>query len=231
MRMLTPMSTDSSLYRLMTWLSPSFPVGAYSFSHGLETAVESGRVHDRDSARQWITALVTLGGGQSDLVFLAEAWDAATDAEQLRDVHELALAFQPTAEIRTETAAQGNAFVKTIAASWPCESTDTLTRVADGAVVYPVAVGAVARDHGIDRMTAMEAYAHAFAANLVSAAVRLVPLGQTDGQKITAALLDDVRHAVAMAGDTPLDSVASSCILSDIMSMQHEVQYTRLFRS
>ena len=156
---------------------------------------------------------------------------AGGDAERLAEVHALALAFQPTAEIRNESTAQGGAFVSTIAATWPCASIELLQRMCDGSVAYPVAVGAAARDHGIDRHAVMEAHAHAYCANLVSAAVRLMPLGQTDGQRITASLFDDVIEAVARADDTPLDWLSSSCIVADILSMQHEVQYTRLFRS
>lgn len=215
----------------MTWMSPSFPVGAYTFSHGLENAVESERVHDVDTARRWIVDLVSSGGGQSDLVFLSAAWRAANSEDQLREIHELALAFQATSEIRLEATAQGTAFVKTIAAAWPCEPIDLLCDVTDELIVFPIAVGAAARGHNIAEQAAMKAYAHAFVANLVSAAVRLIPLGQTDGQKITASLLDPVTAAVKKACDTPLDRVTSSCIMADITSMQHEIQYTRLFRS
>ena len=227
------MSTDNNLYRLMTWMSPSFPVGAYSFSHGLEYAVESGLVCDVETTRRWIGDLLTVGDGQADLVFLAAAWEAADDADELLRVHELALAFQATAEILLESTAQGTAFLKTTAAAWPCAAVELLEQVMAGAVAvaYPVAVGVVARGYGVSRDDMLLAYGHAFTANLVSAAVRLVPLGQTDGQRITASLLDDVANAVASARSTTLEFVSSSCIMADITSMRHEEQYTRLFRS
>jgi urease accessory protein len=215
----------------MTWMSPYYPVGAYSFSHGLERAVESGLVRDASTARNWIGGLLAFGDGLADLVFLAEAWKAAGDEDRLGEVHGLALAFQPTSEIRLETTAQGAAFVRATAAAWPCAALGLLKRVAGGEHVYPVAVGAVAGSHAIAKERAMEAYGHAFAANLVSAAVRLIPLGQTAGQKITASLLEDVYGAVATALSTPLAMVSSSCVMADITSMQHERQYTRLFRS
>ena len=227
----TRMGMDRNLYRLMTWMSPSYPVGAYSFSHGLESATESGLVCDPLTVRDWIGDLMTFGGGQADLVFLAEAWEAAGDRDRLAEVHELALAFQPTAEIRLESAAQGAAFFKVTAAAWPCPAPGLLEQLAGGEYVYPIVVGAIAASHRIAKDEIMEAYAHAFAANLVSAAVRLVPLGQTDGQKIMASLLEDVYTAVATALSTPLAMVSSSCVMADITSMQHEVQYTRLFRS
>lgn len=219
------------LYRLMTWLSPSFPVGAYSFSHGLESAIEQGLVTDEESTRDWISDLLSYGDGRADLVFLGAAWEAANDDEQLRDVHDLALAFQPSEEIRLECTAQGVAFLKVAAAAWPCDEIGTLRKIAGRDIAYPVAVGVVARGHGVERDATLAAYGHAFIANLVSAAVRLIPLGQTDGQRITAALQGQVTEAVLAAGNTPLDEVTSSCLRADITSMQHESQYTRLFRS
>jgi urease accessory protein len=225
------MSTDSKLYRLLSWLSPAFPVGAYSFSHGLECAIEAGLVCDADTTRDWIGDLLLVGDGQADLVFLAAAWHAAGDAQALLEVHELALAFQPSAEIRLETTAQGGAFIKAMAAAWPCELIAVLQRMLDGPVAYPVAVGVAARGHDIALEMTAETFAHACASNLVSAAIRLVPLGQTEGQQITARLMSTVTAAVASAIATPLQMVTSSCIMADIMSMRHETQYTRLFRS
>lgn len=225
------MSSKQDLYRLMTWLSPSFPVGAYSFSHGLEAAVQSGLVVDMETTRCWIADVLACGDGHSELVFLAAAWRAAENEDQLREVHELALAFQPTAEIKLEVTAQGGAFIRAVSAAWPCPGIDAVKSVVDGPIVYSVAVGAVARSHGIEQKALLQAYGHAFVANLVSAAIRLIPLGQTDGQKIIAALSDDTDTAVTRALATPFDQVTSSCIMVDVMSMQHEVQYTRLFRS
>lgn len=222
---------NSSLYPLMTWLSPSFPVGAYSFSHGLENAVETGLITDTNSATLWIRDLLTAGDGHADLVFLSHAWDADGDEQILREVHELALAFQPSQEIRLESTAQGNSFLKTVANTWPCDVIQVLQEIAGDAIVYPVALGAIARAHSVDRDATLEAYGHAFIANLVSAAVRLVPLGQTDGQRITAGLQADVSREAARAAATPLQSVTSSCLMADITSMRHEIQYTRLFRS
>lgn len=222
---------NTSLYPLLTWLSPSFPVGAYAYSHGLENAVETSLITDADSATHWIRNLLVSGDGHADLVFLSHAWDAGDDVQALQAVHELALAFQPTSEIRLESTAQGNSFLRAVASTWPCDVVEELKRIAGNSVVYPVALGAVARAHKVDRDATLEAYGHAFVANLVSAAVRLIPLGQTDGQIITASLQQDVRSEAARAAATPLQNVTSSCLMADIASMQHEVQYTRLFRS
>lgn len=225
------MSTDTALYRLMTWLSPSYPVGAYAFSHGIENAVERGFVRDRNTAFEWIRDLLRHGNGRADLVFLKEAWDAYDDNDALRQIAQHAVAFQTTSELRTESVAQGRAFIEVTRNAWPTESLhEHLDALAD-APAYPVIVGAVAGAHGVGREDTMLAFAHAFGANLVSATVRLVPLGQTDGQRMTADLETDVAAAVADASTLSRHTVSNATIYSDICSMNHETQYTRLFRS
>ncbi|MDJ0909806.1 MAG: urease accessory protein UreF [Woeseiaceae bacterium] len=223
------MHMNESLFRLMSWLSPTYPVGAYSFSHGLEYAVDDGLVSDAESARDWIATIMMAGSGFADLAFVAAAWDS--EPAELADLNELALAFQGTAEIRLESTAQGRAFCLVTAEAWPCGAIDALQEIPQDEIVYAVVVGAVARSHGIDRGEAMLAYAHAFAANLVSAAVRLIPLGQTDGQRITADLMTTCIAAVERAASTPVDEISMSTPMVDIASMKHEHQYTRLFRS
>ncbi len=223
------MNTSDSLYRLMSWLSPTYPVGAYSFSHGLEYAVEAGLVVDRDSALEWIATVMTAGNGLADLVFVAAAWDS--ELVELASLNEYVLAFQGTAELRLESTAQGRAFLSVTRDAWPCAATDALAAISPADVTYAVAVGAIAKSHDIDKQDAMLAYAHAFAANLVSAAVRLVPLGQTDGQRVTADLLTSCVTATERAVTTTIDEVSTSTPMVDIASMKHEHQYTRLFRS
>ncbi|MEN7341405.1 MAG: urease accessory UreF family protein [Pseudomonadota bacterium] len=221
--------TDDGLYKLMTWLSPSFPVGAYAFSHGIERACELELVHDSDSTAAWIATLLASGSGQTDLALFCLAYDAFGDDEQLADVIATAASLFPSAELSTESLAQGEAFIHTLLTCWPAPGLDVLAD--EDRVAYPVAVAVAAAAHGIDRASALLAFAHAFSANLVSAAIRLVPLGQTDGQHITAMLAERMPDALSRANATTLDSVASATLISDICSMQHEHQYTRLFRS
>ena len=218
------MSTDAAFYQLMSWMSPSYPVGAFTFSQGLENAVETGRVTTANATRDWLVDQLRYGAVRADLTFLAEAWDVAGDATRLENVRSFALAFQPTSELRLETTAQGDAFLRASADAWSTEKST-------GPWPYPVAVGWVARQQSIDKRHAMIAFAQAFIANLVSAAVRLVPLGQTDGQKIIAALMPEASAAVDAALETPLEEVSTATLVADICSMQHETQYTRLFRS
>jgi urease accessory protein len=215
----------------MTWLSPSYPVGAYTFSQGLETAVEAGIVTTASDAESWISDMLQHGNGQADLAFLACAWEAANDAKQLHTIVEHVLAFQATAELRREITAQGNAFLKASGANWICPEIELLQSVVLASCPYPVAVGVTAKGHGVDRHFAMVAFAQGYVSNLVSAAVRLIPLGQTDGQRIITNLMPLVLQTVDSVADTPLENVTTATIIADILSMQHESQYTRLFRS
>jgi urease accessory protein len=223
------MTENKDLYRLLSWLSPSYPVGAFSYSHGLEYAVEAGCVTDAETATGWVKTVLLQGTGRVDGILFREAYGAAavTDWAQLADIVTLGNAFQATAEFALESGAQGNAFIKATRAAWPAAHLD---HIEDGAV-YPVAVAVACAAHDIPLETGLHGYFHAFAANLVSAAVRLVPLGQTDGQRSIAALAGAVAQAERQAFEIPLDDIGSSAPLLDLSSMRHETQYTRLFRS
>lgn len=222
-----------ALYRLMSWLSPSFPVGAFSYSSGLEWAVEAGDITDADTLRRWLGVVMTEGGGFCDAVFFVHAHGAVScsDDALLHDVAELAAAFTPSKERHLETTAQGMAFVQTVRAAWPCAALERLPAAWDGLIAYPVAVAVAAAGHGISREAALHAYLHAVAANLISAGVRLVPLGQTDGQRVLAALESVIEDACTRARTTALDDLGSAAFRADLASMRHETQYTRLFRS
>ncbi len=223
----------SALYRLMTWLSPSYPVGAFSYSSGIEWAVEAGDIKDAASLQDWLTVMIADGSGFCDCVFFAHAHRAteASSNDRLREVAELSAAFVASKERHLETTAQGRAFLDATRAAWPCEAIEHLAGAWDGPVTYPVAVGVTSAGHCIAAEPALHAYLHASVANWISAGVRLVPLGQTDGQRVLAALEAVVEKTVARALKTPLDQIGSSAFRSDLASMRHETQYTRLFRS
>jgi len=234
MGMHTTMSDGSAaLYRLMAWLSPSYPVGAFSYSGGIEWAVEAGDIKDAATLKCWLAVVLAEGGGFCDAVFFVHAHRAIAQggAAALRAVAELAAAFAPSKERLLETTAQGRAFIEATRAAWPCAALDALAAAWDGPVAYPVAVGVAAAGHGIPIEPALNAYLHAVSANLVSAGVRLIPLGQTDGQRLLAALEPVVVATAALALTTRLDDVGSAAFRADIASMRHETQYTRLFRS
>jgi urease accessory protein len=224
---------SAALYRLIAWLSPAYPIGAFSYSSGLEWAVEAGDVGNADTLQAWLTVVIEHGGGFCDAVFLVHAYRAIeTESDDaLRDVAELAAAFAPSKERHLETTAQGQAFMAATRAAWPCAALDRLGAAWDGAIAYPVAVGVAAAGHDVPLESSVAAYLQAYAANLVSAGVRLVPLGQTDGQRLLAALEDVIRRTAARALTTPLEQVGGAAFRHDLASMRHETQYTRLFRS
>ena len=227
MRTNTIMDDPRDLLRLLTWLSPSFPVGAFSYSHGLEWAVEAEEVRDRASLLAWVDDIVTSGAGRNDLVLMAEAWHAARapDASRLSAVAELAVALSPSAERALETEAQGEAFRQAVGTAWPEAACDLQ------GVPYPIAVGVAAASCGIALQPALTAYLHALAANLVSAGLRLIPLGQSDGVRIVAALEAPILAQADWAAQSTLDDLGGFSMIADIASMRHETQYTRLFRS
>lgn len=218
---------------LMVWLSPSFPVGAFAYSHGLEWAFESGDLHDAATLRDWLDALVGHGSLRNDLILFACTARAIEDDDEaaLIEIAELALALANSAERRLETVTQGNAFVAALRAAWPCAAIERLKAVWGGDVAYPVAVAVASAGHALPRPASLEAYGLAFVANLVSASVRLGIVGQTDGQKITAGLVPALHKAAEAAGSATLDDLGSCTLRSDIASLRHETQYSRLFRS
>ncbi|MGH6663976.1 MAG: urease accessory protein UreF [Pseudolabrys sp.] len=217
----------------MAWLSPAFPVGAFSYSSGIEWAVEAGDIKDAGTLKAWLGVMLTEGGGFCDAVLFAHVHRAAraADDKTLRAVAELAAALAPSKERHLETTAQGNAFIEAARAAWPCAAIDRLKAVWDGPVAYPVAVAVAAAGHEIALEPALAAYLQAVAANWVSAGVRLIPLGQSDGQRLLAALEPLVAATAQRALSVRLDDVGSSAFRADLATARHETQYTRLFRS
>jgi len=223
----------AALYRLMAWLSPAYPVGAFSYSSGIEWAVEAGDIKDAETLRAWLAVMIGEGSGFCDAALFVHAHRAiaANDDGRLRAVAELAAALVPSKERLLETTTQGRAFLDATRAAWPCEALARLDAAWNGAVALPVAVGVTCAGHSIACEAALHAFLHALTANWISAGVRLIPLGQTDGQRVLAALEPVVAATAARALKTPLDEIGSSALRADLASMRHETQYTRLFRS
>ncbi|MFT3972419.1 MAG: urease accessory UreF family protein [Amaricoccus sp.] len=207
-----------AIQTLAAWLSPAYPVGSYSYSHGLEWEVDTGRVASGAALSAWIEDVLRHGAGRTDAMLLAAAWRADDPAP----VAELAEALAPSAERHLETMAQGAAFARTTSAAWD---------IAVAAAPYPVAVGAAARARGLPLPLTATLYLQAFAAALVSAGVRLIPLGQTDGQRITRALLPLAASLADAALAAPPEALGGSAVAADIAAMRHETQYSRLYRS
>jgi urease accessory protein len=226
-------SEAAALYRLMTWLSPSFPVGAFSYSSGIEWAVEAGDIADAATLRDWLAAMLTDGAGFCDAVFLAQTHRAVSshDDAALRDIAELAAAFVPSRERQLETTTQGRAFIDASRAAWSCEGLDEVIAACGDRIVYPVAVGLVSAAHGIPLEPSLHAFLHAVVSNWISAGGRLIPLGQTDCQRVLAQLEPDVAATAKRAVTASLDNLGSATFRADLASLRHETQYTRLFRS
>ncbi|HUK09537.1 MAG TPA: urease accessory protein UreF [Stellaceae bacterium] len=224
---------EAALYRLLTWLSPSYPVGGFSYSHGLEYAIEADLVRDRATLVDWIETVLSNGAGRSDGVLFAAAWRAthANDTEALDEIAELAAAWRSSAEMALESSAQGAAFLATTRAAWPHPLLDRVALRHRGALALPVAVAIAAAAHQVPLDAALCAYLHAFASNLVSAGLRAIPLGQSDGQRALADLESAVGSAAATALSASLEDTGTAAPIVDWCSMRHETQYTRLFRS
>lgn len=230
MTMTVEQHRNPGLYRLLAWLSPSFPIGAFSYSHGLEAAVADSAVSDRASLEAWIATVVEAGSGRIDADILCQAHRAAAagDLPALGAANRRGVAFRATAELALEAVQQGEAFLATCRAAWPDEfiadwSTD--------AVCHSAAFGAVAARAGIALDDALIGYLQNFAANLVSAGLRLGIIGQTDGQRILAALEPVVGGAAEAALTRDAADFGAASFAVDLASMAHETQYSRLFRS
>jgi urease accessory protein len=213
-------ASPTQLLRLATWMSPGFPVGAFAWSHGVEAAVAEARIADGTQARDWIVCLLERGSGWNDLVLLAEGYRAAGDPERLAAVAELAEALAGSRERRIETVALGAAFAEAVRPWSDCS-----------AAPYPVAVALAAARGGVALEPALVAYANGFASNLLSALVRLVPLGQSEAVRILHDLEPSILASASRAAASSLDDLGSCAVMSEIAAMRHETLPTRLFRS
>jgi len=215
----------AALQRLLTWLSPAFPVGAFAWSAGLETAIVERTVTNADSLQDWLAGALAHGGIRQDAIFLAQAWRAGT-ATALAELAELYLALVPSAERHAETIAMGDAFL-IAARAWPSE---VFARLPDPCP-YPVAVGAVAATHDIPLPDTLIGLLTAVVHGQVSVAVRLVPLGQTAGLKVMAALEPEIAGLATTAEATTLEDIGGIAYAADIAQMRHETLQPRIFRS
>ncbi|EAQ05019.1 Urease accessory protein UreF [Pseudooceanicola batsensis HTCC2597] len=215
------MTPPDPVLLLHQWLSPAFPVGAFAWSHGIEAAMAQGDIRDRESAQDWIATALEHGSGRSDAVLVAAAWRSTGPAD-LAALAELACALSPGAERLAETRGMGAAFARAVRELHHFDLPDA---------PYPVAFGRAARLAGAPLPLVLSLFLQAFVANLVSAAVRLVPLGQTDGQRITLGLAPLIRGMAERAEPGDTDRIGSAALRVDLASMAHETLPTRLFQS
>jgi urease accessory protein len=226
---------DSGLYLLLTWGSPSYPTGAFSYSHGLEWAVEAGTVKDLNSLQDYLEAVLCRGGGWIDAVLFVHVWQTASQygaSAELDELVELAGALRGSSEAALESRQQGSAFLQVTRRAWPHQLLDELAnRLNDQPVAHCAAVAVACAAHGVELTNGLHAYLHAFAANLISAGARLIPLGQTDAQIGIARLSTLIAKVRDRALETDLQELGTAAPMLDLSSLWHETQYTRLFRS
>ena len=214
------MRDTDAILTLAQWFSPSFPIGAFSYSHGMETVILDGALPDAASVEAWVTDILRHGTGRNDVILLGAGYGADDATLQAHDA--LARALAPSKERLLEAVQQGEAFARTIRNVWGHDVPD---------VVLPLAVGRAAAQQDLPLPLTAETYLHSFAANLVSAAVRLVPLGQTEGQAVLRALKPVIAEVVALALTQDIDDLGAASFAADIAAMRHETQYARIFRS
>ena len=225
-----------ALLRLQSWLSPAFPIGTYSYSHGLEWAVEAGQVDNRTTLVAWLDADLGYGSGRNEAIFFAETWRCVVqrDSGRLVEIAELAAALRATSELALESSQPASACLTTLRRVWPDPLLDSFEQTLHERHISPalavvLAIGAARTE--VPLQLALPAFLQSYIANWVTAAVRLIPLGQTDGQLAIAELEDSVLAASARADDADTNDLGSAAFMIDLASMAHETQYTRLFRS
>jgi urease accessory protein len=224
------------LLRQQTWLSPAFPTGAYCYSHGLEWAIEAGHIHDRESLVDWLEADLCYGSGRNEAIFFNQAWRSASvdDRARLLQVAELGAAFRSTSEFALESVQQGIACLATLRRVWCDRLLDWLAEMLRKLNLAPslaVVLGVRGATQCLPADLALAAFLQSWIGNLVNAGVRLLPLGQTDGQRALAQLEEAVLVTSAKAKQASLNDLGSAAFMVDVSSMAHETQYTRLFRS
>lgn len=215
------MPTEDHILTLTQWFSPAYPVGAFAYSHGLEAAVEAGQVSDAQTLENWLTDVLQQGAGQSDVLFLTAA-NKAKSPQELTEIDATCRSFAPSKERLMETELQGAAFCNVTATVWAQHLVG---------LTYPVAVGRAAYLEQLPLGLTTRLYLHAFLSNLVTAAMRLLPLGQTEGQRLIKTLTPHLSAIADKAVAGSLDDLSSTVFLGDIASMKHETQYSRMFRT
>lgn len=216
-----PIAMSIELHRIMAWFSPAFPVGAFSYSHGLEAAIANGQVNDGAALRPWLSHIIRQGSGRNDCILLANSYRAATQVE-LEALVELADALCAGHERQFESRQMGAAFAKTVS---------EVTAISFDPAPMPVVVGQVARRLDVALDMLLPIYLHSFVANLVSVAMRMIPMGQVEGQKILASLFDEIDDIATGARSAALSELGGASFYSDLCSLQHETLQPRIFRT
>lgn len=211
--------TTAALMTLVQWLSPAFPTGGFAYSHGMEQVIHDGAIRSGAELEAWLSDVLRFGAGRQDALLLSAALEPGADHMALAAY---AVALQPSAERLRETAEQGAAFARAVAA---------VTGTAMAANPLPVAVGAAAQGLGLPKAQVIALYLHAVASNLVSAAVRFVPLGQNEGQAALAALHPLIEAMAEAAAGQGIAAIESAALGADLAALRHEGMDVRIFKT
>ena len=212
------MHTELKFMTVMQWMSPAFPIGAFAYSHGLEWAIDKDHVSNGEKLQKWITDLLEYGSLRTDAIFIS----LILRGHDVRKMNELSMALCPAGERLLETKLQGSAFAKVIEDVWQQDI---------GELSLPIAVALAAKNQSIEQDLILPAYLHAFCSNLISAAIRLIPIGQTEGQRIMLELYTTISDLVQTASESEIDDLNSACFFSDVSAMEHEYLQPRIFKT
>ncbi|MCY4335304.1 MAG: urease accessory protein UreF [Litoreibacter sp.] len=206
--------SPAQLMLLTQWLSPSFPVGAFTYSHGLELILAE---HPKTDVEAWLTQILRHGAGWNDAILLRAGY--LGDAQE---ADALGRALAPSKERALEADAQGTAFCKALTGAFAIDL---------GQLIYPVAIGAAAKTKNLPLEPVVELYLHSFISNLIGAAQRLSPLGQTRAQAMLTRLGAVCEEVAQETRGLTLDDLGGATWAADAASMRHETQETRIFRT
>lgn len=223
----------SDLHTVLTWFSPSYPIGSYAYSHGLEYAVEEGLVKDPQTLLVWIRDLLFFGTGYNDSIIINSIYDSVANDNcvEFDYISQIANAIKPTKEIALESYQQGVSFKNILMDVYSNSNLTFYLNRLDDCITYPSVVGVAGGIFEVEKKLLLHSYLHAFTSNILSAALRIMPIGQTEIQKIIFQMKGNVEEMTNKSLGLSLSDLGSSVFISDWASSKHQNQYTRLFRS
>ena len=210
-------SVHKDIMTLQTWFSPAFPTGAFSYSHGMESAIQDNLITDAGSLKSWISLLLSFGSGRNDGLFLKAAYEGVSKANAL------CLALCGSKERLRETTELGQAFSRVVKAGYDVKLPDR--------TAYPVAVGMTAKQIDLDLALTLQSYLLAFASNLISVGVRTIPIGQQAGLNCLIGLYPVIEKMTKEIKLQSLNELGSGTLVSDLMAIKHENSVPRIYRT
>ena len=230
-------NTIHQIQLLTAMFSPAFPIGSFTYSHGMEAAINTGDIHDFESSRDWIETCLVGGSGRNDSILMANSHKALpTDFKnvelekvetntKVKKINELAFALSAGAERAQESRELGANFTRIIKEVYNVDMELFLP------VTYPVSLGIATQRLGCELSLSLTFFLQSFVTNLISVAVRTVPLGQSDGQIMLAQLMPAITAVAQDATTAPLDEIGGYALLADHAAILHETLEPRIYRT